>query len=63
MANRTGRGSLIFGLILVALGGLFLMENWFGFFWLWSFVATWWPLILIAIGLRKIFRYFSLDTR
>jgi hypothetical protein len=63
MSQKPGRGSLIFGVALISIGALFLMESWLGLSWLWSLVVTWWPLLLIAFGLHKIIRYFTYSTR
>lgn len=63
MSTGNARGSLIAGILLISLGGIFLMESSLGFFWLWNLLSTWWPLILIALGLRQILRYFRFSTR
>jgi hypothetical protein len=63
MPNTMGKGSLIFGLILICIGSLFLMQNWYGLDWVWSVLATWWPLALIALGLWKVIRFFSYNSR
>jgi hypothetical protein len=63
MPNTMGKGSLIFGLILICIGSLFLMQNWYGLHWVWSVLATWWPLALIALGLWKVIRFFSYNSR
>jgi len=52
-----GGGSAIsftFGLLLVALGILFLLDN-FTYLPVWHYVWRFWPLILIVFGLSKIF--------
>ena len=43
--------------ILIALGVLFLMHN-LGFepFNIGRLIATWWPVILIALGLQMLFK-------
>lgn len=46
-APRTTNGSRVIGLALIGLGGLFLLRNVFP--WVFSF-GTFWPLILITIG-------------
>jgi phage shock protein C len=49
-AARTGQqGALIFGLILIVLGGLFLMQNFLRI----NF-SQFWPLILIVIGIAML---------
>ena len=57
--NTLGRGSLVLGLILICIGTLFLMRNWYGLYWVWSLLATWWPLLFIAFGLWNVIRYFA----
>ncbi len=48
------RVSLVFPIILIAVGGLFLFHNWRPAFDPWPILATYWPLILIFIGIGKI---------
>jgi hypothetical protein len=48
------RISLVGPLILITIGGLFLLHNWRPDFEPWSILATYWPLILIFIGLGKV---------
>ncbi len=49
--SRRHRGSIVGGIVLVVLGGLFLADNYLPHF---SFSDTW-PLILVAIGIGLIF--------
>jgi len=56
MAAR-GTGALIAGTILILVGLIFLFENWYAGFSFWRIFARYWPLILIAIGLRKLYRH------
>ena len=48
------RVSLVFPIILITIGGLFLMHNWRPSFDPWSILRDYWPLILIFIGLGKV---------
>lgn len=48
------RVSLAFPIILIALGALFLFHNWRPAFDPWPILSTYWPLILIFIGVGKI---------
>jgi hypothetical protein len=48
--RATSRGRLFTGVILIALGALFLLDQ-FAVIRLGEFLATWWPAILIAAGL------------
>ena len=59
MSARSRAGALIAGLILIAIGLLFLSENLYPEFSAWRLVARYWPVILIVIGLIKMFQYFT----
>ena len=59
MAARKTNGALTAGLILIALGIIFLLENWYGVFPFWRLFAKYWPVILIIIGLKKLHAYFT----
>lgn len=48
------RVSLVFPIILIAVGGLFLIHNWRPAFDPWPILKTYWPLILILVGLGKV---------
>lgn len=48
------RISLVGPLILITIGALFLVHNWRPDFEPWPILATYWPLILIFIGLGKV---------
>ncbi|MBI1746499.1 MAG: hypothetical protein HYR55_07915 [Acidobacteria bacterium] len=57
--SRSHRGGLWVGMLLVFLGLIFLLSNWVPD---WSFcnlVGKFWPVILIIIGLRSLFSYFT----
>ena len=58
MAPRTRSGVLTAGLILIAIGLLFLLNNFYEIS-AWRLIARFWPLILILIGIRKLYRYFT----
>jgi len=58
MVNRSGFGVLWAGLILIAVGCLFLANNFFHVS-AWRVVSLYWPVIPLAIGLRKLYRYFT----
>lgn len=51
--GRASRPNIVFGLILVVIGTIFLLHN-LGLHFLDKF-WTWWPLALLAIGLSKAF--------
>jgi hypothetical protein len=59
MAARTKRGALIAGLILISIGVIFFIENWYAGFSAWRLVSRYWPLIFIIIGLNKLYGYFT----
>ncbi len=59
MAGGSKRGPLIAGLILIAIGVIFFIENWYARFSAWRLVARYWPLIPIIIGINKLYGYFS----
>src|SRR5712692_8904523 len=48
------RVSLVFPIILITVGVLFLLHNWRPAFDPWPILATYWPLILIFVGIGKI---------
>lgn len=56
MAN-TKRESLFWGLIILALGMLFLLKNFGLEINVWDLLGKYWPLILIYIGGKNIFLY------
>ena len=58
MAKYRNSGALTIGLVLIALGVIFLMENFYAPFFAGQLVARYWPVCLIIIGLNKIFAYF-----
>lgn len=52
------RNSIIGALILIAIGGLFLYSNMRPSFDPWGTVARYWPLLLIFIGIGKLWDYY-----
>lgn len=59
MSARSRSGALTAGLILIILGAIFMMENFYEPFSAWRLIARYWPVILILIGVRRICGYFS----
>lgn len=59
MVARNRNGALTAGIILILIGLLFLLETWYGTLSFWRLFARYWPLILIAIGLKKLYGYFT----
>ena len=51
-------GSNLFAAIVLILVGLFFLARNLGWIdgTLWGLVATWWPLILVAVGLGMLFK-------
>jgi hypothetical protein len=58
MAPRSRSGVLTAGLILIAIGLLFLANNFYEIS-AWRLVAKYWPVVLILIGLKKLHGYFT----
>src|SRR5712691_666879 len=48
------RTSLVVPIVLIALGGMFLYANWRPAFDPWPILRTYWPLILVFVGLGKM---------
>jgi uncharacterized membrane protein HdeD (DUF308 family) len=59
MSARSYSNALTAGLILIVLGLIFLVENFYTPFSAWRLIARYWPVILIIIGVKKICEYFS----
>jgi hypothetical protein len=53
MARQKHRDSLIWGVILIVLGGIFLLEQFH--IDVWDHVWRFWPVILIVWGANKLF--------
>jgi len=48
------RGSMAFAFVLIAMGVLFLLSNLRADFDPWPFLAHWWPVLLIVLGIAKL---------
>ena len=59
MSRYPHSGALTAGLILIVLGAIFLAENLNASFSAWQLVVRYWPLILIIIGLKNLYLYFT----
>ena len=57
MASPNRRTSVVFPVILITLGAMFLYHSWRPDFDPWNVLWTYWPLILILVGLGKIWDY------
>jgi len=56
MSKVRSAESLVFGIVLLALGTLFLLDNLGWDIDFWRYVAKFWPLVLIVFGVIKIRR-------
>jgi cell wall-active antibiotic response 4TMS protein YvqF len=59
MAAHIRSGALTWGLILIAIGVLLTLGNLREEFSVWRLLARYWPVILIIIGLKKIYGHFT----
>ena len=59
MAVGTRSRALTAGVILIGIGLIFLLQNVYEQFSAWRLLARYWPVILILIGLRKIYDYLT----
>lgn len=57
--SKNKQDSLFWGIILLLIGSLFLMENLLEDFDVLEFLFHYWPVILIAIGLKNIWQHFD----
>lgn len=57
MPYPSRRNSIVFPVVLITLGALFLYRSWRPEFSPWPVLWTYWPLLLVAIGLAKIWDY------
>ena len=58
MSVRRSAGAVFWGLTLVAVGGLLLARNLGYAIPIWSYVARYWPALLIGWGLLKFIDYY-----
>jgi len=59
MSVRSHSGALTAGLILIVLGLIFLIENFYAPFSAWRLISRYWPTILIIIGIKRLCEYFA----
>ncbi len=59
MGVRSRSGALTAGLILMSIGLIFFLQNIYQHFSAWHLIARYWPVILIIIGLRKLYDYLT----
>ncbi len=53
------RGTLTLGVVLILIGTVFFVETWYERFSVWHLIGRYWPLILILVGLSKLYGYFT----
>ncbi len=58
MSARSYGNALATGLLLIILGVIFLIENFYAPFSALRLIERYWPLIIVAIGVKRIFAYF-----
>ena len=58
MKNKK-RESLFWGIILLAIGLIFLLDNFGLDIDLWDVVTDYWPMVLIIIGIKMIYTHYS----
>jgi len=59
MVHRPRIGPLLAGLVLIGLGMIFFLENWYGYVPFWNLFARYWPVLLILVGLKKLYNHFT----
>ncbi len=58
MTARSRSGLLTAGLILIGIGLVFMLNNFYEYS-LWRLIARYWPVLLILIGVNKLYGYFT----
>jgi ribosomal protein L6P/L9E len=59
MSARSRKGALVFGLLLIGIGLMFFLANWYSPARAWELVARYWPVFPILIGVKKLYGYFT----
>jgi lia operon protein LiaF len=57
--SKTKSDSLFWGLLILAVGVLFLLDNVGLNVDIWSIIGTYWPVILILIGAKNIYQHYQ----
>ena len=57
--SKKKQESLFWGIVLLLIGAIFLMDNLGIDIDIWEIVEDYWPLILIAIGIKQIWYHFN----
>lgn len=58
MTARSRSGMLTAGLVLIGIGMIFMLNNFFEVS-VWQLVAHYWPVLLILIGVKKLYGFFT----
>ena len=61
--SKGKKGTIFGGILLIILGILLLFQNIYGGFSISRIILKFWPLILIYIGIKKIYLYFDRDSK
>jgi uncharacterized membrane protein HdeD (DUF308 family) len=59
MTSGPRKGALVAGLILMVVGVIFFLEIWYEQFSILRLIGRYWPVILILVGVMKIYNYFT----
>jgi DUF4097 and DUF4098 domain-containing protein YvlB len=59
MSSGSRKGALLFGLILIGIGLVFFLSNWYSSYAVWQLIARYWPLFPILIGVKKLYGHFT----
>ena len=58
-ASPRRSGALVAGVVLITIGLIFLLENFYRSISFWGIVSRYWPVILILIGANKLYCYLT----
>ncbi len=58
MSARSRSGMLTAGLILIGIGLIFLLNNFYEVS-IWRLIARYWPVLFILVGVKKLYGYFT----
>jgi hypothetical protein len=59
MSRSQKSGALLAGVILIAIGAIFLAENFYPSISFWRLLSRYWPVILILVGVKKLHSYMT----
>lgn len=57
--SRRRQETLFWGIVLLVIGALFMLDNFGVDIDVWEFIGNFWPLILIGIGLKNIWAHYQ----